>query len=112
MKLLLCAWLVGCGSRIDRAESLIDDAEYIEARAVLMHEPCLARNETPRCALAHALVADGVGDRATRDDWTARADVLARGHNLSSPERARLNALIRRVIWEREVEQRSGRSEY
>ncbi len=101
---LVCVALVGCGSRMERALTLIDDAEYIEARSVLASERCVGRNETPQCALAQALVADGVGDRQSRDAWTARAELHSRLRRLSDVERARLIALARRVSWDRQVD--------
>ncbi len=102
--LILLSCLVGCESRIEHAESLVDDGDYVEARAVLAHESCVARSEALRCALAFAIVADGVGDRVARDAWIARCRLLAQTQRVGGIEQARLNALDRRVLWERQVD--------
>jgi hypothetical protein len=101
---LACVAIAGCGSRIDRALSLIDDAAYVEARIALARERCGGSNDTPQCALAQALVADGLGDRQSRDAWTALAGSRSRTTRLSDVENARLMALVRRVAWDREVD--------
>jgi hypothetical protein len=103
--LLVCVALAGCGSRVDRALTLLDDAAYVEARGALVLERCVGLDETPQCALAHALAADGLGDSRTRDGWVERAELLSRRAPLRGLEMARLRALERRVSWERQVDQ-------
>ncbi len=104
MKAIMVICIAGCGSHIERAETLIDDSDYVEARAILAREPCVERNEALRCALVLAIAADGVGDREARDAWTARARVLAREQKLAPLDQSRFDALVRRVVWERQVD--------